>query len=165
MKLPILLIGIILLISSVSALSITVENITSTSIQWSWDVAPIANISINGVYVCDLDPNAHKLTLSDLKEEEYHTIIVYENETSNATSTVQTNKSSSAKIIDFIFAYLLVIAAIICILAGTKLPILAWLGAGLSIVGVTTTILESFWAGFIFMVLFSAAVIVAFSGD
>ena len=165
MKNIFLLIGIILLISPISALLITTENITASSITWSWDASPIANISINGVYVCDLDPNSHKLTLSDLQEEEYHTIIVYENNTSNASTTTQTNKATTSRIIDFTYAYLIFIVAILCILAGLKIPILAWAGCGFAIMGIVTTVFVTFWVGLIFMVVFCAGVLVAFSNS
>jgi hypothetical protein len=73
----ILLILILVLLFAVPAdatITITPADITSTSIQWTWGATTVQNLSIDGVFVCNINPAATSFTLSDLGPNEPHTI-------------------------------------------------------------------------------------------
>lgn len=151
---------ILLFIYPSSAFTVNVVDKGTNFIQWSWVQNPTTNVSIDGILVCNLDPNSQEFILSDLGENECHTIAVY-TDMETGTATTCTDVTSTTTIVDFTASYLIFIVAIICILIGTKIPILAWAGAGFAIMGLGVTIAASFWAAFIFMVVFCAAVIIA----
>jgi hypothetical protein len=77
LKFIFILISLILLIGSASAvITITPYNVTQSSIMWTWSPVTIQNLSIDGVFVCNINPTATSFTLSDLGPNEPHTITI-----------------------------------------------------------------------------------------
>lgn len=85
----IFVLGVILLISSVSALDI-VNSTTSSTITWNWtgNDLVISNLSIDGMEVCGISPSLTNFFLSGLGSGTTHTIeIIYQGDTFSNTAT------------------------------------------------------------------------------
>jgi hypothetical protein len=90
-----ILISLILIIGSASAaITITPYNVTQSSIMWTWSPVTIQNLSIDGVFVCNINPTTTSFTLSDLGPNEPHTITIItagDSGTNTATTAGDTN--------------------------------------------------------------------------
>lgn len=160
----ILLLSIVLLSSVVSAvIPITEDNKTSTYIKWSWAAGTtLVNLSVDGYRVVLADYNDNKFILSDLNPNEVHTLKIY-TASDSGTYTSTTLPDVGDATLAIIFGYIFFIAAIIAIIIGRWIPVVAWIGCGLSIIGIVNMISVSFWASFVFMCIFCAGVLVALS--
>ena len=123
--------------------------------------------SLDGIKITDFDINAALFTATKLDANSQHSLTMHYNNLSisNITSTLLTPQSDSDKIIAIIFAYIIFIIAILCILAGTQVPVLAWVGCGFAVIGIGDASQISFWSAFIFMCVFCAGVLVALNHD
>lgn len=161
-----LLLGLLLVLIcplTTAALIISESNITSTSIRWEWDsTITLTNLSVDGYRVVLADYNQNNFVLSGLQANERHTIKIYSG-IENGTLSSTTSKAPQDVATEILFGYIFFIAAIIAIIIGIKIPVIAWLGCGLSIIGIVDMITISFWAGFVFMCVFCAGVLVALS--
>jgi hypothetical protein len=106
---------IALIIIPVSAtVNITPIDITATSIMWGWSPITIQNISIDGKLIDNFNPSATSFTLSDLKPEEPHTIMIATTTdtgiNTTKTLTVKSNQEDFYKIL-VTWGYLLLIMA------------------------------------------------------
>ena len=84
-----LLAAIFLIATASATITITPTNVTSSSIMWQWSPITIQNLSIDGVFVCNVNPAATSFILSDLGPNEPHTIdiITAGDSGENTTST------------------------------------------------------------------------------
>jgi len=138
--------------------------INSTYIKWNFDNdGNITWASLDGIRITNFDTNINSYIAYDLFPESKHTLLIYyKGEYAvNSSYTLPIEKSSQDKIVDVIFMYIFVILAIILILIGTRVPVIAWVGCLFSIMGIVNSISVSFWSGFIFMCVFCAGVLVA----
>lgn len=152
----ILVVFIFLLIGLSSAnLNIDYVNITSTSLIWGWNETPIQSISIDGMNVYNLDIYSRNFTLSGLNPDEYHTIKIYQTSIYNVTNTSKTasyalSKSGSESVYDFIFSYIWLIAAVICIAiaAYSKNKYIAYLAVLVGFIGFLKGISDKSFFGY-----------------
>jgi hypothetical protein len=97
MKQKLILLLIILGLFTIPAsasITITPFNITQSSIMWTWSPVTIQNLSIDGVFVCNINPTSTSFTLSDLGPNEPHTITIItagDSGTNTATTLGDTN--------------------------------------------------------------------------
>jgi hypothetical protein len=164
MKSIYLIIGLLFLVISVSAsINVTATSISESAITWVWEQnLSVNNLSVDGYRILLADYNQNSFTLSGLNANEIHTINVYTS-TDNGTISTKTVSAVYDSSLAIIFGYIFFIAAILAILIGTKIPVFAWIGCGLSIVGIVDMITINFWSSFVFMVIFCAGVLVALS--
>jgi len=170
MKLLPLIIGIIMLCGiAQGTINISASEVSHNYIKWTWNSGLIlTNMSIDGYHIILVDKSTTSFILSELQENTTHTIKIMTREDSgfNETSTILSDKTQLLDTtLAIILGYIFFIAAIICILIGKWVPLVAWLGVGLSCIGIVSMIGVSFWAGFVFMVIFCAGVIVAMSPE
>lgn len=150
--------------SFVSGFSVNIEETGNDFIQWNWSETPISNISIDGVYVCDLDYNAHQLTLSDLGDNQLHTIIVYKNDTVNGTSSARTTTSGNYDVGAFIKTYLFfIVACIFLILAVAYEGYFAFVSFIFGGLGIIQSLNNSFWLGTLYMIVIVASIFVSYT--
>ena len=107
----------------------------------------------------DLQHNLN-YTASNLEANTSHYFCIYKDLYNCEKGT--TLPSNDQKVYDFFWQYFFFIIAIICITIGLRVPFIALAGCGFSIIGIVSVISVSFWAGFIFMVVFCAGIFVAF---
>jgi len=164
MKILTLFILLFLILPVSAAISVSPISKGQTYIEWNWS-GTVANISIDGLLVCNTDISGGRFVLSGLEPNETHSIKV-QSTTDSGTNTTNTLPSLADTTLQIFFSYIFFIAAIICILIGVRIPFVAFIGAGLCIIGVVNTITVSFWSGFVFMCVFCAAIFIAFDkGD
>lgn len=146
-----------------ASLTVNTVNIGTTYIEWNWS-ATITDISIDGLTVCKPDLTSKSFVLSDLLPNETHTIKIFSLD-DNGTATTKTlseEPSKQTQIINIVLGYIFFIASIGLILIGIRVPLMALLGSGLSIIGIVNMIGVNFWAGFVFMCIFCAGILVAY---
>jgi uncharacterized protein YxeA len=166
-KIFLIIVSMLLLISCVSAtITINVDSKDATFIKWSWS-ANTTEVSIDGYKVVLMDLNANKFILSELGPNTTHSIRVTSLTDTGylETTTLPVPPAPLDFALNIIAAYIFFIGAIICIVIGLRMPIIAWLGAGLSICGIVDMITISFWSGFVFMVITCASIMVAMQGE
>ena len=93
-----LLVMSLLIIPASATITVTPSTITSTSITWTWNPTGVDNISIDGVFVCNVNPSTQTFTLSDLGPNEPHTIQVI-TDTDYGTNTATTKGDTNADLI------------------------------------------------------------------
>jgi hypothetical protein len=102
-----------------ATIDITPTNVTSSSIMWGWSPVTIQNLSIDGVFVCNVNPASTSFTLSDLGPNEPHTIniITAGNSGENTTYTLgDTNVNQSTDFLTLLTTWwYLVLILILCV--------------------------------------------------
>lgn len=133
-----LLAFIALAITPASAtITITPVNVTSSSIMWSWSPVTVQNLSIDGVFVCNINPASTNFILSGLGPNEPHTIniITAGDSGSNTTTTAgDTNTNQSTGLLTFLNTWGYLILIIVMFIAGSKVHwIFYWFGSIVSL--------------------------------
>jgi len=139
------------------AINITVDDKTSTYIKWSWNSGiTLTNLSVDGYKVLLADVNNNKFVLSGLAENETH-ILTVNSLTDTGTLTTTTDKAqikSSELITDFIFRYILLIFAVIFLLIGIRVPVVAIIGFVFALLGLINALsLGDFYFDLIFIII------------
>jgi hypothetical protein len=88
------IIGMIIVPHGSATIIVNVDNVTPTSIMWSWSPIIVKNITLDGIYVQDVNPASTKFTQGGLGPGEPHTIIV-ESISDSGTNTTYTSTSRS----------------------------------------------------------------------
>lgn len=165
-----LFIIICLLITPISAKqtfnsTLNVTNVTQNTITWHYtyltELRPIG-ASLDGVIIQDWKADlVYNYTATDLKPFTTHEFCIFGAATSNCESaTTDMNIIDNSLIV--ILGYTLFFIAIICIIIGLFVPMIAWLGVGFAFMGILEMQHISFWGGFVFMVVALAGIFVAF---
>jgi hypothetical protein len=171
-KLGFICIVLVLLMSApVMALSVSLNSSSSTYLEWSINRGgeSITNMSIDGVYVCGVNPLSNTFTLSGLSGGELHTISINTLSTS-ATLGSYTNSnpvSNQEAGILFFLPYLLIIFCLACLIIGLYVPYVPYIAVALSFTGLITSLSGSnaFLMGTIYMILIVASIYTALKGD
>ena len=147
-----------------AAINVSVTRVGVTYIMWQWpDYITNVTGSVDGVMMPDIDPHTHTFSLTNLKENETHTLAIY-TDTDSGTSTASTLPDNSVYVqtLEFSLAWVYILLAAIMFLLGAKVHwLFYWFGSGISLyalykwiqVNTVTTTIESlqFW---IYLALF-----------
>jgi hypothetical protein len=111
------------IIPASAVLTVTPVDVTSSSIMWQWDPTTVQNLSIDGLFVCGINPVSTTFILSDLGPNEPHTIEIITTTDSgvNTTTTLgDVNVEQSTGVLSLIATWwYLILIAILC-LVGMK---------------------------------------------
>lgn len=163
MKKILFLIGILLLISSVSGLmNISVNKTTENSISWNWSPQyKLTDISIDGYKVILFDYNASRFDLTDLNPDEQHSIKIYMG-VDNVTNITITKVNETKFNIDM---YILFLLGLVCLIIGALIEKIISLGGVIfGSIGILTALDNSFTMGILFALLIIASFFIAFEG-
>lgn len=150
-----------------STMIVVVNETTDSSLTWRYSYTVLLTKgSIDGVDIERFDIKSFNYTASNLKANSSHEFCIYSNTGVNCEigRTLESN-SPIDKSLAIIFGYIFFIGAIICIIIGRWVPVIAWIGVGLSLIGIISMMNISFWAGFVFMTVFCAGALVAMSPE
>lgn len=140
---------------------------TSTTITWNFDNdGNITWASLDGYKISNFDTRILTYTAYNLLPESKHTLFIYYKGeyATNSTYTSKADLTTDAKIHNLIWLYLVFFIAIICILIGTKVPFIAFIGCGFTILGILLSLNNTLFGGLMFMCVFAAGIFTAFMG-
>jgi len=161
-KIILVLICIALLVLPCSAmLNVTVESVSQTGISWNWskDYA-LTNLSVDGYQVLLFDKTANRLDLTGLNAGEKHSIKIYTS-TDNGNNTATTSPDNINNNIDL---YILFLLGLVCIIIGVIAEPIIGFGAFIfGVIGLTTSLNNSFIMGSLFSLLIIASIFVVFN--
>jgi hypothetical protein len=121
---------------------IQIEDVGTTYIVWNFS-EPVYYTAIDGYQVTTLDNGTTQFTISDIQPDSKHTIKVKNlagESSTNTTKSLSLPATSSDKIADFIFEYILLIFAVACFLIGFRIPIVGLIGTVFSIMGIVSAL-------------------------
>jgi hypothetical protein len=150
-----------------STMIVNINATTDTSLTWKYSYTVLLTKgSLDGVDIIGFDTRSFNFTANELKPNSSHEFCIYSVTEVNCEigKTLESNTLIDTTLA-IIFGYIFFIAAILCIIIGRWIPLVAWIGVGLSCIGIVSMVGISFWAGFVFMVVFCAGVIVALSPE
>lgn len=106
----------LLIIPASATITITPSDVTSSSIMWTWSPITVQNLSIDGVFVCNINPASTSFTLSDLGPNEPHTIeIITAGDSGANTTTTYGNTATLA-----VTWWYLVLILVLCVVGMMK---------------------------------------------
>lgn len=161
-KFILILICIAILVLPCNAiLNVSVESISQTGISWNWSKDyTLTNLSVDGYQVVLFDKSANRFDLSDLNAGEKHSIKIY-TFTDSGNNTTTTLPDNTKVNIDL---YILFLLGLICIIVGVIAEPLIGFGAFIfAVIGITTSINNSFIMGILFCILLIASIFVVFN--
>ena len=121
---------------------VQVESVGTSFIEWNFSET-ITYTIVDGQLINNFNSTTDKFILSGLEPESKHSIIVVNElgeKGENATYTLSEKTSSSEKITDFVFEYLLLFITIILLLVGFKIPICGIIGFIFSFMGLISAL-------------------------
>lgn len=168
----ILLCFLMMLVPIGSALNITTDSITQTSITWNLtelSESGIANVILDGAYLLHYYENTSKVVQSNLKPNEQHVIVAIltdTNESVEATATtLQEPMNEENGLFTTINLYILVLLALIFVVCAifTGVYFLAFIGTLFSFIGIVGSLGNNFITGLIFVIMFIVTLFVGFN--
>lgn len=136
------------------------------SITWNYsDDDAITKLSYDGISLTNFDAQAVIYTASDLTANSYHTLCAYSVDDFKCSTTNTTmTKNNSDVIIDYFAIYILFFMGCICIITGVIAePLIGFGGFIFAIIGITTSINNSFIMGSLFCIMLIASIFVVFN--
>lgn len=164
----IIFIAMIFLVSPANAvINITTTNSTD-GITWSWNPdIKIERMSINGIMNPNWDNQSSQYRLNNNaieKNSGYYTIKIYSaSDSGENTSYIPPTETVVDDTLRVLGGYAFFIVAVVLILIGAYVPFIAFAGAVFAVMGIIDMQGVSFWGGFLFMLIFCAAVFVGFA--
>jgi hypothetical protein len=149
---------LLFLIPTSTAFNITTDEITENSITWNLSeigVFTIVSASFDGINISDISPTTKILVSSDLPPRTGHVLTIIDSNvaTSSKTAiTLQSTLSENEKFYALVNLYFIFILAVICIIVGAFISPLGLAAAAISIVGLLTSVNNSFTMGLLFTV-------------
>jgi len=161
-KIILVLICIALLVLPCSAmLNVTVESVSQSGISWNWSKDyTLTNLSIDGYQVILFDKTANRFDLTGLNAGEKHSIKIYTSgDNGNNTATTLPNNINNN-----IDLYILFLLGLVCIIIGVIAEPIIGFGAFIfGVIGLTTSLNNSFIMGSLFSLLIIASIFVVFN--
>lgn len=154
----------------VGAFEITTDSITETSIVWNLSQRgenTIMEIALDGVILENYSPNATRIVQSNLKPSETHIITVTDSSFTLSELSAET-LTPTEKAEDFfgtLNLWVLVILALVFTMAAIfiRFGALAFIGSIFSVIGILTSVGNSFLTGLIFAIMLMVSLFVGFS--
>lgn len=154
----------------VGAFEITTDSITETSIVWNLSQRgenTIEEITLDGIILKNYSPNATRIVQSNLKPSETHIITVTDSSLTLSELSVST-LTPTEKAEDFfgtLNLWVLVILALVFTMAAIfiRFGALAFIGSIFSVIGILTSVGNSFLTGLIFAIMLIVSLFVGFS--
>jgi hypothetical protein len=160
------------LIPTGSALEITTDSISQTSITWNLSEfadSGISEVILDGAYLLHYKENSTKIVQSNLKPNEQHVItavLMDGNVTVEATATtLQEPMNEENGLFTTINLYILVLLALIFVVCAifTGVYFLAFIGTLFSFIGIVGSLGNNFITGLIFVIMFIVTLFVGFN--